>query len=382
MPDSYPALRDRLAALGVLGPGTRAGGAGRHHPPLRDASPPFEIRRTARSVREVFGRERPHVADEAAVFLDTETTGLSGGTGTTPFLIGLASIENGTVVVEQYFLRRLSGEPAMLEAVSERLEEAGALVTFNGRRFDWPILEARAIIGRMRLHVPHEHQDLMSIARRLWYRPLGTYRLSVIERQALGIERGDDIDSAQIPGMYLEYLRTGESELIEPIFAHNRSDIVSLIHLRRRARRWIEEGEDPPPPVDWEGLGVLRLAACDETGAEAALRRALSVEDDPAVRWRTGLRLARIFRRSARWDDLLHLWQHEIGGRGAWRVKALIETAKVYQRKTKQPHRAVAALREASGIVEWLLLRDEPNADAWDGEVRGRLARLRARGAV
>jgi hypothetical protein len=330
-------------------------------------------------VREILGRERPHAADDGALFLDTETTGLAGGTGTTPFLIGLAYIEHREVVVEQYFLRRLSGEPAMLEAVRERLEEAGALVTFNGRRFDWPILEARAIISRMRLAAPQEHHDLMSIARRLWYRPLGTYRLSVIERQALGIERGDDIDSAEIPGMYLEYLRSGDGGLIEPIFAHNRSDIVSLIHLRRRARRWIEDGEDPPPPIDWEGLGVLRLAACDEAGAEAALRRALAVEDDPAVRWRTARRLARIFRRSSRWEELVRLWEHDVGGRGAWRVNALIETAKVYQRRIKQPDRAVAALREASSIVEWMLLRDEPNANAWDGEIRSRLARLRAR---
>ena len=374
MPDSYPALRDRLAALDVIGRARPFVGRGE----ARRDGVAFEMRRTVRSVREILGRERPHVADEGALFLDTETTGLAGGTGTTPFLIGLAYIEHREVVVEQYFLRRLSGEPAMLEAVRERLEEAGALVTFNGRRFDWPILEARAIIGRMRLAAPREHHDLMSIARRLWYRPLGTYRLSVIERQALGIERGDDIDSAEIPGMYLEYLRSGDGGLIEPIFAHNRSDIVSLIHLRRRARRWIEDGEDPPPPIDWEGLGVLRLAACDEAGAEVALRRALAVEDDPAVRWRTARRLARIFRRSSRWEELLRLWEHDVGGRGAWRVAALIETAKVYQRRIKQPDRAVAALREASSIVEWMLLRDEPNANAWDGEIRGRLARLRA----
>jgi uncharacterized protein YprB with RNaseH-like and TPR domain len=375
MPDSYPALRDRLAALDVIGRARPFGGRGDAG---RDGVA-FEIRRTVRSVREILGRERPHAADEGALFLDTETTGLAGGTGTTPFLIGLAYIEHREVVVEQYFLRRLSGEPAMLEAVRERLEEAGALVTFNGRRFDWPILEARAIISRMRLAAPQEHHDLMSIARRLWYRPLGTYRLSVIERQALGIERGDDIDSAEIPGMYLEYLRSGDGGLIEPIFAHNRSDIVSLIHLRRRARRWIEDGEDPPPPIDWEGLGVLRLAACNEAGAEAALRRALAVEDDPGVRWRTARRLARIFRRSSRWEELLRLWEHDVGGRGAWRVAALIETAKVYQRRIKHPDRAVAALREASSIVEWMLLRDEPNANAWDGEIRSRLARLRAR---
>lgn len=358
MPDSSPALRDSLA---------------------REMSPPFEIRRTVRSVREIFGRDPPHAADADALFLDTETTGLAGGTGTTPFLVGLACIEDREVIVEQYFLRRLSGEPAMLEAIRERLHEAGALVTFNGRRFDWPILEARAIIGRLRLPEPPRHYDLMSVARRLWYRPLGTYRLSVIERTALGIERGDDVDPAEIPGRYLEYLRSGDPGLIEPIFAHNRSDIVSLIHLRRRVRRWIEAGEDPPPPVDWEGLGVLRLAACDDAGAEAALRRALSLEDDPALQWRTARRLARLFRRSARWEALLDLWERGVGGRGAWRVRALIELAKVYQRRLARPDRAVTVLREAGAVVEWLLLRDDPAAPPLDREIRARLARLCAK---
>jgi hypothetical protein len=379
MPDSSPALRDRLAAWRVLG---RAGPVGRGAAGPRDGTPPFEIRRTVRSVAEIFGRDRPRAGDEDAVFLDTETTGLAGGAGTMPFLIGLACVEGRDVVIEQYFLRRLAGEPAMLDAVRARLDEAGVLVTFNGRRFDWPILEARAIIGRLPLPAPPHHHDLMSLARRLWYRPLGTYRLSVIERAALGIERGDDIDSAEIPGMYLEYLRSGDPGVVEPVFAHNRSDIVSLIHLRRRARGWIEDGEDPSPPVDWEGLGALRMAARDDAGAEAALRRALAVEDDPAVRWRAARRLARILRRSGRWDDLLDLWERAVGGRGVWRAQALIEASKVCQRRLGRPDRAVAALAEAGAVVEWLLVRGEPAAQALDLEVRARLARLSARALV
>ncbi len=387
MPGSSPGLRDsvlrdRLAALNVVGRMRRE--------PVRPAMPwdrrdrdrdgtPFEIRRSVRTVREIFGREKPHPSDYGALFLDTETTGLSGGTGTTPFLIGLATLERHEVTLEQYFLRRLSGEAAMLEALRDRLVEAETLVTFNGRRFDWPILEARFIMSRMPLDPPSDHTDLITAARRLWYRPLGTYRLSVIERQALGIDRVDDVDSAEIPGMYLEYLRTGDIGPIEPVFAHNQQDVTCLLHLRRRVRRWIEDGEDPPPPVDWEGLGVLRLQANREVDAESALRRALTVEDDPAVRWRIATRLARVLRRGARWDELLSLWEREVGGRGAWRVRALIETAKVYQRRLRRPDRASAILEEASRVVEWLLLRGEPAAHVMDGEVRNRLTRLSTR---
>ncbi len=332
-----------------------------------------------RTVGEIFGGAGPHASDAAAVYLDTETTGLAGGTGTIPFLIGLASIHDGEVVTEQYFLRRLSGEVDMLEAVRDRLSDADALVTFNGRRFDWPILEARFIMCRMRLDPPALHHDLMSAARRLWYRPLGTYRLSVIERQALDIERGNDIESWQIPGIYLEYLRTGDGGLLDPVFAHNRQDVTCLLHLRRRVRRWIEEREDPPAPVDWEGLGMLRLHAADESGAEDALRRALCVEDDPAVRWRIATRLARLLRRATRYEDLLTLWEREVGGRGVWRVRTLIEVAKVYQWRLRRPDRAISALEEAAGFVEWLIVRDDPMGQALDNAVRARLARLQNR---
>ncbi len=374
MPDSYPSLRDRLAALSVVG---RVRPASGRAAPSRDG-PSFEIRRSVRTVREIFGRERPHPADAHALYLDTETTGLSGGTGTTAFLIGLAFLHGGEVIIEQYFLCRLSGEADMLEALHERLDAAETLVTFNGRRFDWPILETRYILSRMPLDPPTVHHDLISAARRLWHRPLGTYRLSAIERAALGIDRVDDIESSQIPGMYLDYLHTGDVGPLEPVFAHNQQDVLCLLHLRRRVRRWIEDGEDPPPPIDWEGLGVLRLQVADDSRAEGAFRRALSVEEDPAARWRIAGRLARVLRRAARWDELLALWEQEVGGRGVWRVRALIEAAKVHQRRLKRPDRAVAALEEAGGLVEWLLLRGEPSGMTLDEEVKGRLARVRA----
>jgi hypothetical protein len=330
-----------------------------------------------RSVREVFGRDVPHPAEAGAVYLDTETTGLAGGTGTTPFLIGLATTDGDAVTVEQYFLRRLSGEAEMLEAVRDRLVEADTLVTFNGRRFDWPILEARFIMSRMPLAPPANHTDLITTARRLWYRPLGTYRVAAIERHALGIERAGDADSTLIPGMYLEYLRTGDAGPMEPVFAHNQHDVLFLLHLRRRVRRWIEGGEDPPPPVDWEGLGVLRLRAQETDGALESLRRALAVEDDPAVRWRIATRIARILRRAARWEEMLSLWIDEIGGRGVWRVRALIEGAKIMQRRLHQPEQAIAILAEAQSALEWLLIAGEPAAPALDLTVQERLARLR-----
>lgn len=353
-------LRTRLVALGV--PGRRRldeGGAG------------FEVRRQVYSAAEFFGRDGPHPDDAGALFLDTETTGLAGGTGTTPFLIGLAYLDGAHVVLEQYLLRRLSGEPALLQALRGRLEGAALLVTFNGRRFDWPILAARYVLGRLHIAPPPAHLDLMSVARRLWQRPLGTYRLAVVEREALALDRGDDIDSAQIPSRYVHYLRTGDAGVLEPVFAHNAHDVRALVHLRRRVRRWVEHGEDPPPPVDWEGLGVLRLQVAREAAAEDALWRALQVEDDPAVRWRIARRLAGILRRAGRHDEVAALWHRRVGGRGVWRARALLEAATAY-RRARRPESARAALEEAAALVEWLALCGEAQAANLDAEVRRR----------
>ncbi len=371
MPGSSPTLAGRLEMLGAL---RRASSS---RTPAQDG-PAFEIRRHRRDAGEVLGREQPHPADASALFLDTETTGLAGGTGTTAFLVGLACIADGEVVTEQFFLRRLSGEAAMLEALRERLAGAATLVTFNGRRFDWPILEARGVVNRTRLEPPAQHHDLIGAARRLWHRPLGTYRLSVIERQALGIDRTDDVDAAQIPGLYLDYLRTGDAASLEPVFEHNRQDVLTLLHLRRRVRRWVEDGVEPTPPVDWEGLGVLRLRAEREAHAEDALRCALSAEEDPASRWRIALRLARLLRRGGRWEELLALWEHTALTRGPRRARALIEAAKVAQRRLGQPDRAAALLWEAMDAIAWLAAVGDPNTAALEIQVRARLARLPA----
>jgi len=369
--DAFPGLRERLAAMGAAGRMRRTAGDG-------DRGPAFEVRRTTRPAHEVFGPEGAHPDDEGALFLDIETTGLAGGAGTTPFLIGLARLDRETVTVEQYFLRRLGGEPAMLEALRGRLLAAETLVTFNGRRFDWPILEARYVIARVPLRPPPDHADLIGPARRLWHRPLGTHRLTAIERAALGIARVDDVDSSLIPALYLAYLRTGDAAGLDAVFAHNAQDVLCLIHLRRRVRRWVEAGEDPPPPVDWEGLGVLRQRAGAGEAALAALRRALAVEDDPAVRWRVAQRIARLLRRDARWDELLELWVREAPGRGVWRARALIEAARVWRRRLRQPERAAAALEEARALTEWLLATGAPGAEALEREVRAHLARDRS----
>src|SRR5713101_5200604 len=133
---------------------------------------------------------------EKWLFLDTETTGLAGGTGTYAFLIGVAWWDAGGLEVEQFFMRDYHEEHSVLAALAERLAERSVLVTFNGKSFDWPLLETRYRMTRTIVpRAPCAHHDMLHPARQLWRLRLGSVRLVELERHVLGRERGADVMS-------------------------------------------------------------------------------------------------------------------------------------------------------------------------------------------
>src|SRR5271170_6786765 len=124
------------------------------------------------------------------LFLDTETTGLAGGTGTYAFLVGIAWWDAGGLEVEQFFMREHSEEQSLLEALGERMAERRVLVTFNGKSFDWPLLETRYRMTRkIETPRPHAHLDFLHPSRNLWRLKFGSVRLQDLERQVLGWHR-------------------------------------------------------------------------------------------------------------------------------------------------------------------------------------------------
>ena len=183
------------------------------------------------------------------LFLDTETTGLAGGTGTYAFLVGVAWWEAGGLQVEQYFMRDHGEEHAVLTALNERLAERHVLVTFNGKSFDWPLLETRFTMTRaIRPRAPAAHLDLLHPARQLWRLRLGSVRLSELERHVLGAERlgwsrRNDLDSALIPQIYFDYLRGGSAEPLAGVFQHNQMDLRGLAALTGRILGLLEAAE-------------------------------------------------------------------------------------------------------------------------------------------
>jgi len=208
------------------------------------------------------------------LLLDTETTGLAGGTGTVPFLIGLAFFEDGALKVEQLFLRELGEERPMLAYLAERLERASCVVSYNGKTFDWPLLRTRSILNRVPLAEPAAHLDLLHCARRLLKAKLDSVRLCEVERELLGHYREDDVHGSAIPLFYLDYLRGGEVEPLLSVLEHNASDLIGLAAILPRMVSHFEEVRAGDDPIDHLAFAKVALRARDYERAEAFARAA------------------------------------------------------------------------------------------------------------
>jgi uncharacterized protein YprB with RNaseH-like and TPR domain len=175
---------------------------------------------------------RLDAAPESLLFLDTETTGLAGGTGTVAFLVGLGWIDGGALRLVQWLMASFSAEPALLERVRGRFARAAALVSFNGKSFDLPLLKARARLAGGELRTGDlAHLDLLHATRRLLRSGWPDCRLRTAEAEALRLERVNDLPGAEAPGAWRRWLGRGDGSLLERVLEHNRADLLSLAAL-------------------------------------------------------------------------------------------------------------------------------------------------------
>ncbi|MEM8608249.1 MAG: ribonuclease H-like domain-containing protein [Myxococcota bacterium] len=197
-----------------------------------------------------------------ALFFDTETTGLAGGTGTVPFLIGIAWFEDESLRVQQLFLPQLGREAPMLHWLRERIAMSSCVVSFNGKTFDWPLLRTRYIMNRVPAPELPPHVDLLHCARRVLRSRLGSVRLVELERKVLGMTRQDDVSGALIPQLYFDYLDGGEVSPIAKVIEHNANDLIALAALIAKLVAHFDEvhGEDDPR----DHLAYAKIA--DRTG--------------------------------------------------------------------------------------------------------------------
>jgi hypothetical protein len=281
----------------------------------------------------------------SAVFLDTETTGLAGGAGTAAFLVGLGYVEGDRFRVRQYFMRDYHEEGALLHALAADLARFERVVTFNGKMFDLPLLDARFRLNRGRSPLQATpHFDLLHPARRLWKLRLESCRLQSLEAGLLGLTRMGDIPGEQIPAIYFDYVRRRDGRALKRIFDHNRQDIVSLAALAILACQWVEEGraEDPRDVVSL--ARVLERAQLFGR-SEVEYRRAIETSEGP-LRRHALLRLAFRAKRSGDLEVAVGLWQ-EAAAEGA--AEACRELAVHHEHRTRDL--AAALLAAERGLV-------------------------------
>jgi uncharacterized protein YprB with RNaseH-like and TPR domain len=288
-----------------------------------------------------------HFDLRSAVFLDTETTGLAGGAGTAAFLVGLGYVEGDRFRVRQYFMRDYHEEGALLHALAAFLSRFERVVTFNGKMFDLPLLDARFRLNRGRFPLRSTpHFDLLHPARRLWKLRLESCRLQSLEAGLLGLTRLGDIPGEQIPAIYFDYVRRRDARALKRIFDHNRQDIVSLAALAILACQWVEEGraEDPRDVVSL--ARVLERAQLYDR-SEAEYKRALECAEGP-LRRQALLRLAFRAKRAGDFEVAVALWQ-EAAEDGA--AEACRELAVHHEHRTRDLAAALAAAERGLRLV-------------------------------
>ncbi|MCS7041702.1 MAG: ribonuclease H-like domain-containing protein [Bryobacteraceae bacterium] len=304
------------------------------------------------------------------VFLDTETTGVSGGSGTFAFLVGAGSITPQGFVLRQFFLREPGEEPSMLAALAAHLGQFRLVVTYNGKAFDLPLLETRYRLARQRPPFAHMvHVDLLHAARRLWRLALDSCRLMDLEARILGFEREGDPGGAMVPRLYLEYLRTRNFRPLIPVFSHNAYDILSLACLTaivpaafRDPSRLANAAEMAALARWFHREGMLEEALCL---LEAALRRQMP----EALLWEALWLAAEIDRKLGRMEAAVARWSELSTIANPYQAQALERLAIHYEHREKNPALALEMALAAQAIAP------SPELDR-------RIARLRAKARV
>src|SRR5579862_6813738 len=296
----------------------------------------------------ISGGTAPAGSPEQWAFLDTETTGLSGGTGTCAFLVGVGRITAEGFRVRQFFMRDYAEEASMLDALTRHLEPFRVLITYNGRTFDQPLLETRYRLNRSRPPFARmEHLDLLFGARRLWKLRFASCRLVDLETQVLGVEREGDVPGALIPYLYFEYLRTRNAARLLSVFHHNAIDILTLACLTGIVPYAFKNPADAPLRHGAEMAGLARwLREAGETEQALKLfRRAIDAGLPDDLMFRTMWDIGMLERKLG--GDAIPTWTDLASARNPFRVKALEELAKHHEHGEKNHARALELTCEA-----------------------------------
>lgn len=258
----------------------------------------------------------------SAVFIDLETTGLSGGAGTVPFLVGLAYYRDERFKVTQFFLNEMGEEDMLIRELGRFIGDMGfkSVVSYNGKAFDLPLIETRFALHRTPCPLRDlPHLDFLYSARSLWKHKYESCKLFNLAQQIVQASRSEDIPGAEVPLRYFQFIRDGDLSLIEPILYHNQEDLLSLLGviiagavLVERNREAAKRGE--ADAMDLYGVAKLFEKAGDMTTTTALLEKALAGRLTAEVSHQARKKLSGHFKRNKDWDKALGFWQEMAAG--------------------------------------------------------------------
>jgi uncharacterized protein YprB with RNaseH-like and TPR domain len=347
MAADIPGGSERLAH--VLGASTKRNCYGEHLALRCWFGQPAHYAPDVAALQLIFCDASEDIADpQQWLFLDTETTGLAGGTGTYAFLVGIAWWDGGGLETEQLFMREFSDECSLLAALAGRLAERPVLVTFNGKSFDWPLLETRYRMTRaIPPPTPRAHLDFLHPARNLWRLRLGSVRLSELECHVLGWDRGADVISELIPRTYLDFVRGGPPEPLVPVFHHNQMDLRGLAALSSRVLSLLRDPQAHGNDA-LELYGVSRIyERRGEVKRARQLYEQLIASELPTETCRAARRsLARLAKREGDFELAREQWENTLGSsRGGF--ESYEHLAIYYEHRARDPQNALAIVHEA-----------------------------------
>lgn len=285
-----------------------------------------------------------------ALFIDIETTGLAGGTGTWAFLIGLGWFAEKQFRLRQYFMRRPAEERAMLHHFGETAAAFPHVISFNGRSFDVPILWNRQILARTphRLE-PRSHLDLLPWSRRLYRERVISCSLRSLEGELLGLHRRGDIPGEEIPAVYFAYLRRGETGRLREVFQHNVLDILSMVTLLGQVVQ-TSSGAGVEHPAECFALGRLYRQSGSPALAEEWFRQAAAAPETNLAR-RSLLELSFIMKSQDRWEEAAAAWQELLAAEPA-DLTPFVELAKYHEHRRRDCRAALGLARAALSRAE------------------------------
>jgi uncharacterized protein YprB with RNaseH-like and TPR domain len=318
----------------------------------------------------------------SAVFLDLETTGLAGGTGTVPFLVGLAYYRDERFKVTQFFLNEMAEEDRLVRELGEFVRDMGfrSLVTYNGKAFDLPLIETRFAMHRMPCPLRGlPHLDFLFSARSLWKHKYDSCRLFNLAREIVQAERSEDIPGAEIPLRYFQYIRSGDFSLIDPILYHNQEDLLSLLGVVVAGAVLVERNRGAGARGEADAMDLYGVARLFERAGDAATSAALL---EKALAGGRGLtaevshharkKLSHHFKKNKDWDKAVSFWQEMTAGD---EVDCFRELSMYFEHTAKDYGEAIRVATEGLAIAKGKSLTAEKDFEKRIDRIRGKMAR-------